>query len=86
MAETQPTPEPRTEPAPDDQIPVPEGMRDEIVYERLVGDGFSPAEAECLARSVSLDDLVSFDPAALIEVYTSCNVSTQRLIELAGAR
>lgn len=68
-----------------DDVPIPDGGRDEVVFERLVNDGFSAAEANCLARSLTIAAMVSASPDELIDVYASCTVGLDRLVELGGA-
>jgi hypothetical protein len=73
---------PVTTPAAASDIPNPRGPRDDVVFDRLVNDGFSTAEASCLAHSLTIDEMVSQSPEELIDVYASCLVGLDRLIEL----
>jgi hypothetical protein len=84
-SEIAPAPTPVTMPAGADDVPIAEGVRDEVVFDRLVDDGFSAAEANCLARSLTIAAMVSTDPDELIDVYASCAVDVDRLIELGRA-
>ena len=84
-SEIAPASTPVTTPAGADDVPIPDGVRDDVVFERLVNDGFSDAEANCLARSLTIAAMVSAGPDELIAVYASCTVGLERLIELGGA-
>jgi hypothetical protein len=84
-SEIAPPPTPVATPARVDDGPLPDGGRDDVVFERLVNDGFSEAEADCLARSLTIATMVSTSPDELIAVYASCAVDLDRLIELGEA-
>ncbi len=84
-SEIAPQPTPLTTPARPDDIPVPDGVRDDVVFERLVNDGFSEAEANCLARELTIATMVSAGPDELIDLYAACAVGLDRLIEIGGA-
>lgn len=70
---------------PAEEIPVPDDPRDAAVFDRLVAEGFTAAEANCLARRITLDDLVTAAAEELVEVFESCRVGAERLIEVGTA-
>lgn len=81
------------EPVPADEAESPEPVAgadpdaasnslDTVVFDRLVRDGFIEFEADCLARRLTVVDLVSWEADELLAVFDDCQISFDRLLEL----
>ena len=70
----------------DDDFEIPEDgtVRDALVT-GFVQSGFTQQEAECLANSISPEDLANAqDPTALLAIFDDCGIGLERLAQLGG--
>lgn len=67
----------------DDFDPTAGPVRDQVVRE-LVASGFTSDEAECIIDNLDMTGIASApdDPMAMIEVFDTCDISLERLLEL----